>query len=36
MARIRSTTRLTNDGGEIDAIDTARISEIMKDSGMIA
>jgi hypothetical protein len=36
MARIRSTARLTKEGGEIDATDMASISEIMKDSGMIA
>jgi hypothetical protein len=36
MARIRSTARLTNEGGEIDRAYTAPISEIMKDYGMIA
>ena len=36
MAKIRSTARLTNEGGEIDASDTAPISEIIKDSRMIA
>jgi hypothetical protein len=36
MARIRSTTRLTNEGGEVEATETAPISEIIKDSRMIA
>jgi hypothetical protein len=36
MARIRSTARLTNDGGETEATETAPILEIMRDSQMVA
>jgi hypothetical protein len=36
MARFKATARLTNEGREIDTTDTAPISEIMKDFGMIS
>jgi hypothetical protein len=36
MARIRSTARLTNEGREAKATETAPISEIIKNSKMIA
>jgi hypothetical protein len=36
MAKIRSAARLTNEGGEIDTTEAAPISEVMKDSGIIA
>jgi hypothetical protein len=36
MARFKATARLTNEGREIDTADTAPMSEIMKDSGMIS
>jgi hypothetical protein len=36
MARIRSTARLTNDGEETEATETAPILEIMRDSRMVA
>jgi hypothetical protein len=35
MARIRSTGRVTGEGGEIEATETAPISKIMRDSGMV-
>jgi hypothetical protein len=35
MARIRSTTRVTCDGEEAEATETAPISEVMKQSGMV-
>jgi hypothetical protein len=35
MARIRSTARLTNEGGETKATRTAPISEVMKRSGLV-
>jgi hypothetical protein len=35
MARIRSTTRLTSEGEETEATETAPISEIMRDSGVV-
>jgi hypothetical protein len=35
MARVRSTARVTRDGEEAEATETAPISEVMKRSGMI-
>jgi hypothetical protein len=35
MARVRSTTRVTRDGEEAEATETAPISEVMKQSGMV-
>jgi hypothetical protein len=35
MTRIRSTARLTNEGGETEATETAPISEVMKLSGLV-
>jgi hypothetical protein len=35
MTRIRSTARLTNEGEEIEATETAPISEIMRHSGLV-
>jgi hypothetical protein len=35
MARIRSTARLTNEGGETETAETAPISEVMRRSGLI-
>jgi hypothetical protein len=35
MARIRSTARLTNEGGETEATETTPISEVMKRSGLV-
>ena len=35
MARIRSTARLTNEGGETEATETAPISEVMKRSRLV-
>jgi hypothetical protein len=35
MARIISTARCTNEIGEVEATNTAPISEVMKDSGMM-
>jgi hypothetical protein len=35
MARVRSTARVTRDGEEAEAIETASISEVMKQSGMV-
>jgi hypothetical protein len=35
MARIKSTTRLTNEGGETEATWTAPISEVMKRSRLV-
>jgi hypothetical protein len=35
MARVRSTARVTRDGEEAEAIETALISEVMKQSGMV-
>jgi hypothetical protein len=35
MARIRSTARLTNEGGETEATETAPISEVMKRYGLV-
>jgi hypothetical protein len=36
MARVRSTARVTRDGEEAEATETAPISEVMKLSGMVA
>jgi hypothetical protein len=36
MARVRSTARVTRDGEEAEAIETAPISEVMKRSGLVA
>jgi hypothetical protein len=35
MARIRSTVRLTGEGGETEATETAPISEVMRKSGLV-
>jgi hypothetical protein len=35
MARFRSTSRLTNKGGETKATKTAPISEVMRRSGLV-
>jgi hypothetical protein len=35
MARVRSTARVTRDGEEAKAAETAPISEVMKRSGLI-
>jgi hypothetical protein len=35
MARVRSTARVTHDGEETEAIETAPISEVMKRSGLV-
>jgi hypothetical protein len=35
MVRIRSTARLTNEGGETEATETAPISEVMKRSRLV-
>jgi hypothetical protein len=35
MARVRSTTRVTRDGEEAETTETAPISEVMKQSGMV-
>jgi hypothetical protein len=36
MARVRSTARVTRDGEEAEATETAPISEVMKRSGLVA
>jgi hypothetical protein len=35
MARIRSTARLTNEGGETETTETAPILEVMRHSGLV-
>jgi hypothetical protein len=35
MARVRSTARVTHDGEEAETIESAPISEVMKQSGMV-
>jgi hypothetical protein len=35
MARVRSTTRVTRDGEEAEATETAPISEVMRQSGLV-
>jgi hypothetical protein len=35
MARVRSTVRVTRDGEEAEATDTAPISEVMRQSGLV-
>jgi hypothetical protein len=35
MARVRSTARLTRDGEEAEATETAPISEVMRQSGLV-
>jgi hypothetical protein len=35
MARVRSTARVTRDGEEAEAAETAPISEVMKRSGLV-
>jgi hypothetical protein len=35
MARVRSTSRVTRDGEEAEATETAPISEVMKQSGLV-
>jgi hypothetical protein len=36
MAKIGTTARLTNEGGEVDVTETTPISEVMKDSSIVA
>jgi hypothetical protein len=35
MARVRSTTRVSREGDEAEAAETAPISEVMKRSGLV-
>jgi hypothetical protein len=35
MARVRSTARVTRDGEETEATETAPISEVMRQSGLV-
>jgi hypothetical protein len=35
MARVRSTTRVTREGEETEATETAPISEVMRQSGLV-
>jgi hypothetical protein len=35
MARVRSTARVTRDGEEVETIETAPISKVMKQSGLV-
>jgi hypothetical protein len=35
MARVHSTARVTRDGEETDTTETAPISEVMKQSGLV-
>jgi hypothetical protein len=35
MARVRSTVRVTRDGEEAEVTDTAPISEVMRQSGLV-
>jgi hypothetical protein len=35
MARVRSTARITRDGEEAEATETAPISEVMRQSGLV-
>jgi len=35
MARVRSTARVTRDGDEAEAAETAPISEVMRQSGLV-
>ena len=35
MARVRSTTRVTREGEETEVAETAPISEVMKQSGLV-
>jgi hypothetical protein len=35
MARIRSTARLTSEGGETETTETAPILEVMRHSGLV-
>jgi hypothetical protein len=35
MARVRSTARITRDGEEIEATETAPISKVMRQSGLV-
>jgi hypothetical protein len=35
MARVHSTARVTRDGEEVEAAETARISEVMRQSGLV-
>jgi hypothetical protein len=35
MARVRSTARVTRDGEEVEGVETAPISEVMKRSGLV-
>jgi hypothetical protein len=36
MARVRSTSRVSREGDEAEAAETAPISEVMKRSGLVA
>jgi hypothetical protein len=35
MARVRSTARVTHDGEEVEGVETAPISEVMKQLGLV-
>jgi hypothetical protein len=35
MAKVRSTARVTHDGEEAEAAETAPISEVMRQSGLV-
>jgi hypothetical protein len=35
MAKVRSTARVTRDGEEVEATETAPISEVMRQSGLV-
>jgi hypothetical protein len=35
MARVRSTARITRDGEEVEAVETALISKVMRQSGLV-
>jgi hypothetical protein len=35
MARVRSTARVTRDGEEVEATETALISEVMRQLGLV-
>jgi hypothetical protein len=36
MVRVRTTTRVSREGDETEAIETAPISEVMRQSGLVA
>jgi ribosomal protein S17 len=35
MARVRSTTRVSREGDEVEVTETAPISEVMRQSGLV-